>query len=291
MGPRLSRSRSPPAPKTTTSEPSQRPARDRERPLERVGRVGVVDRRRAGAPSCRRRRSKRPRGTGASARAAAACVRRDPADHRRRERAERVLGVDVADGADAERARARARARRAPRGRRACRSQVARPTSRAAPPPRRRRRARAPRSARRARPSGTTSASSSRRLVGGVEHRRAAARQAHEQLRLARQVVLRRPVGVEVIVRQVGEDAHRTRPRPREAAGQRLARQLDGREASARDRAPPASSPGIPRSRASSRTASSSRNEPSVVVCATGARRAPGTPRSIAWSTSCRSSP
>src|SRR5690606_28700786 len=56
---------------------------------------------------------------------------------------------------------------------------------------------------------------------------------------LAREVVLRRPVGVEVIVREVGEDADLARPRLGEAVEQRLARELDRGEPSARVHAAP----------------------------------------------------
>src|SRR6185437_7211825 len=64
-------------------------------------------------------------------------------------------------------------------------------------------------------------------LVARVEDGGSARRQAHEELRLAGEVMLGGAVRVEVIVREVREDPDLARPCAREAAGERLARELD----------------------------------------------------------------
>src|ERR1019366_1031055 len=76
------------------------------------------------------------------------------------------------------------------------------------------------------------------RVVAAVEHRRAVLRELNEELRLAGKVVLESTVRVEVIVREIREDADDARPCASESGGECFAREFNGRVPPAASSAP-----------------------------------------------------
>jgi hypothetical protein len=63
--------------------------------------------------------------------------------------------------------------------------------------------------------------------VAAVQYRASVGGEGQEKLRLAREVVLRVSVSVEMVVRQVRKDPDLAGPRARHSAPERLTRQLD----------------------------------------------------------------